>query len=293
MTEDDVRALTAAFAVDGLRFERGEGGLTRGVIDTPACAGAFYLHGAQVTRWRPAGHDEVLWLSPNATFEDGRAIRGGIPICFPWFGAHPTDPGVPSHGLARTRTWELQDARREGDTVEVRLGTRIERWECRLTASFGDTLTLTLDVQNAGDADATFEAALHSYFTVSDIDAVSISGLEATPFLDLTANRARRAPEGVPIRLDREVDRLYGDVPASVVLCDPARRQVQIEGHGAASIVVWNPGLEKASRLADLGEHEWRRMVCIETASVGDARVALAAGEAHRMTSVIRVTQIP
>lgn len=278
--------LNEAFAIDGaLRFEAGAGGLPRGIVSSSACEGEFYLHGAQVTRWRPGGHCEVLWLSPTANFEAGRAIRGGIPICFPWFGAHPDDRGNPSHGLARIRSWELRSSRRAGDAVEVELETDIEPWNCRLTASFGDVLTVALDVRNAGETAATFEAALHTYLGVTDVEAVSLAGLEDAPFIDMAAGRAHREAEGVPLRPRGEVDRLYPHHAGLVTVRDESRL-IEVHGAGSRSTVVWNPGSERAAQLPDLGEG-WRRMVCVETANVADDHVTLSPGETWHMSTTI------
>lgn len=280
--------LQAAFGLDGaLRFEAGAGGLARGVVDSPACTGEFYLHGAQVTRWRPAGHGEVLWLSPSASFEANRAIRGGIPVCFPWFGPHPDDPSAPSHGLARTRPWELRSTRRAGDAVEVELETLIEPWACRLTATFGEVLTVALEVRNGGDDDASFEAALHTYLAVSDVEAVVLTGLEDAPFIDMAAGRVPRDAEGAPLHLRGEVDRLYPNRSGLVTVHDQDRL-IEIDGVGSRSTVVWNPGPERAAQLADLGDG-WRQMVCVETANVADDRVTLPSGDRWRMSTTIRV----
>ena len=283
--------LNAAFAFDGLRFEDGPVGLVRGVIGTPACAGEFFLHGAQVTRWRPSGYDDVLWLSPTARYEDDRAIRGGIPICFPWFGVHPTNPGAPSHGLARTRAWEITSARRDGDTIEVALTTHIAPWECVLRASFGSELDVTLTAINTGDSSTAFEAALHSYFAIEEIQSVSITGLEAASYIDQVAGDAVRRPSGEPIRLAGEVDRIYDVTPPTRASIVDARRRIEVEGHESRSTVVWNPGIEKARALADVGDSEWRRFVCVETASVRDRRVRLGAGESASMSTRVRVVR--
>jgi len=279
--------LNDAFGIDGvLRFDAGPGGLTRGVVQSSACEAEFYLHGAQVTRWRPAGHGEVLWLSPTAKFEGGRAIRGGIPVCFPWFGAHPDNGSAPSHGLARIRPWDLRGTRRIGDVVEVDLGTYIAPWECRLTASFGETLTVALEIRNAGDENAAFEAALHTYLAVSDVEAVALSGLERAPFIDMAAGRVRQNAEGAPLHLRGEVDRLYPNRSGLVTVHDESRL-IEVDGGGARSTVVWNPGQERAARLADLGEG-WRQMVCVETANVAGDRVMLPRDGTWRMSTTIR-----
>ncbi len=286
----DLDALNRDFALDGLRFEAEPGGLVRGVVQAPACDAEFYLHGAQVTRWRPTGHDDVLWLSQTAVYEDSRAIRGGVPICFPWFGAHPSDPGAPSHGLARRREWSLVAAERLDDAIEVTLEARIEPWACRLTASFGSELRVALDVRNESDSTASSEAALHTYFAVADVETVTVEGLERIPFVDQAAGGIERDAEGSPVAFRGEVDRIYlGRDDATVTVRDAGRR-IMVTGEGARSTVVWNPGPERARALADLGESEWRRMVCVESADVRSDRVVLAPGESARLGVAVRVS---
>jgi len=285
----DVEAINGDFGLDGLRFEGGPGGLARGLVSTPACTAEFYLHGAQVTRWRPTGGEDVLWLSPSAVYQDGRAIRGGIPICFPWFGPHPSDPGAPSHGFARTREWALVAAELRGDAVEVRLEALLDHWACRLTVAFGHDLRVTLDVRNEADAPASFEAALHTYLAVSDVEAVSVEGLEHQSFIDQVGGGVERGAAGVPLTFRGEVDRVYlggGDTP--VVVRD-AERTITVAAEGARSTVVWNPGADRARALADLGEVEWRHMVCVETANVRSDAVSLDPGARGSLTATLRV----
>jgi len=285
----DLDALNRDFSLDGLRFETGPGGLVRGVVSTLACTAEFYLHGAQVTRWRPAGDEDVLWLSPTAVYEDGRAIRGGIPICFPWFGAHPSDAGAPSHGLARTREWALVASERRGDTIEVQLEASIDHWACRLTAAFGHDLSVTLDVRNQSATAASFEAALHTYLAVHDVEAVTVEGLEHLPFIDQTSGGIEGSAEGGPITFRREVDRIYLGGDGRPVTVRDARGTVTVVGEGSRSTVVWNPGVERARALSDLGDVEWRHLACIETANVRSDAVILAPGTRAALTATLQV----
>ncbi len=284
----DIEALNREFALDGLRFEAGPGGLARCVVQTPACTAEFYLHGAQVTRWRPAGHEDVLWLSPTAVYEDGRAIRGGIPICFPWFGAHPSDASAPAHGLARTREWSLTASERRDDAIEVRLEASFEPWACRLTMAFGHDLRVTLAVRNESATEASFEAALHTYVAVNDVEAVSVEGLEHRPFIDQAGGGIERAGEPEPVTFRGEVDRIYLGGDGRPVAVHDAGRTVTVTGEGSRSTVVWNPGAERARTLADLGEVEWRHLVCVETANVRSDAVTPAPGAQATLTATLR-----
>ena len=166
---------------DVLHFSGGEGGLWRALITTEKCSAELYRSGAHLTRWRPAGHDEVLWLSSCARFEYGKAIRGGVPICFPWFAGNQPDsaPDGPAHGYARITTWEFIDAKHEDAGVTLSLRTEIEpSFNLQYDVTFSDTLTMQLTATNTGSAPARFESALHSYFVISQIKQVQVTGLE-------------------------------------------------------------------------------------------------------------------
>lgn len=281
------------------RAEPGPGGLTRLSIETPACRAAVFLHGAHVAAWQPAGAEEVLFMSRQSRFEPGSPIRGGVPICFPWFADRA---GAPAHGFARQREWRLSDARHGGDgVVAVSLelhddeATRAlwpHRFAAAFTARFGATLEMTLEVANRGDAPFTFEAALHTYFGVSDIHDVAVRGLEGSAYVDRLAGPAEQGAE--PIRFAAETDRIHQPSGADCLLDDPGRRRrVRVSKAGSGATVVWNPWIAKAQRLSDFADDEWRRMLCIETANIGASAVSVAPGRSHAMTQTVRLEALP
>jgi glucose-6-phosphate 1-epimerase len=279
----------------------GHGGLTKVAIASPAASGDMYLLGAQVTSWRPAGRDELLFLSRQSRWEPGRAIRGGIPICFPWFGNHAIDPKAPAHGFARTATWRLDTIRQCDAGVEVTTSlesdaqTRL-RWpfDFRVLhrAIFGATLHLELIVVNTGTSAFTFEEALHTYYAVGDATAVRVSGLDRVRYLDKVDGGRERVQDG-DITIAAETDRVYLDTDAAVDIADPTlRRRIRVEKTASRATVVWNPWTEKARALADLADDEWRRLVCVETANVLPQGITLQPGEQHVMTMTARVGEI-
>lgn len=262
----------------------------RAKIETDACQGELYLHGAHVTGWRPAGTEPVLWMSDQAVFEPGQAIRGGVPICFPWFGAKADDPDAPSHGPARITPWDLTDTDVNGDRVMLMLSTRIGVWALEYVVNFGPELTLELMVVNAGDTAAVCEAALHTYFTVADVRRVVVTGLESAEHLDSLAGRARRSATGQPITFTGETDRLYVGTTADCVIHDPVmQRTLTNRKLGSSSTVVWNPWVGKAARMPDFGDDEWPGMLCIETANAGPDALTLEPGEEHVMSALVTV----
>ncbi|MFI4861047.1 MAG: D-hexose-6-phosphate mutarotase [Phycisphaerales bacterium JB063] len=289
--------LSDRFAIDGaLAFERGEGGLTRMRVATPACVGEAYLHGAHVTRWRPAGHDEVLWLSARANFLPDTAIRGGVPICFPWFAGHkPKDqPNAPSHGLARTHLWDLDQARLLDDVVELTFTARIAPcWSLRYTVGFGQTLGLRLEATNTGEADAEFELALHSYFNISQITRARVTGLAGETYENTVggAGTTHTQPDA-PLTFAAETDFIFATDRACTIHDPGLARTIHINKAGSASSVVWNPWDAKARAMNDFGDDEWPGMLCVEPANIAPHAVQLAPGATHTTAATLAVTAI-
>lgn len=284
----------ARFAIPGLlRFEAGGGDLTRAVATHPAAAGELYLHGAHVTAWQPRGAEPVLFMSEASSFERGEPIRGGVPICFPWFGPKADDADAPSHGLARLRTWQLTGADADDAGVTLELAAIIEPFRATYRVAFGETLTMTLRVQNAGDEPARFEEALHTYLRVGDVKQVEVRGLEGARYLD-KAEGGRHTRQGdEPIRFTGETDRVYLDTRAECAVRDPALgRTIHVTKEGSDATVVWNPWVAKSAAMPDFGDDEWPNMVCVEAANVADCGVTLSPGAAHEMVARVAVRRL-
>jgi glucose-6-phosphate 1-epimerase len=268
-------------------------------ISTPRASARIYLHGAHVAAWQPLGASApVLWMSAQSHFRPDKPIRGGVPICFPWFGPHAQDPTAPAHGFARLSPWTLCDAGEAADgtvtlTFQLESDNASPVWphhfHADLRVSIGPVLRIDLDVHNLDEAAFTFEEALHTYFAVGNIEHVTVSGLEHAYYLDKVAGKSTRQCDAA-IRFDRETDRVYTDTQASCVIHDPGlSRRITIAKQGSSSTVVWNPWIQKARTMADFGDDEWPGMLCIETANVGNAAVRLRPGDRHTMTAAISV----
>ncbi|XAL98149.1 D-hexose-6-phosphate mutarotase [Phycisphaeraceae bacterium D3-23] len=289
--------LNDRFAIPGaLLFDRGEGGLTRAVISTPACVGEAYLHGAHVTRWRPTRHDEVLWLSGRANFFPDLAIRGGVPICFPWFAGHkPADqPNAPSHGLVRTKRWDLAATAMEDGVVALTFTTTAAPcWDLRYTASFGPTLSLELEASNTGDTNATFELALHSYFAVSQIKRVSVTGLAGAAYENTVggAGTTHTQPDAA-LTFAAETDFIYATESGCTIHDPGLARRIVITKTGSGSTVVWNPWDAKAQAMSDFGDDEWPGMLCVEPANIAPNALTVAPGQTHNTSATMRVEPI-
>ena len=296
-----VEELTAEFGIAGvLDFAETEHGLVKAVVSLDGVMGELYLQGAQVTAWRPPNERPVLFTSPNSAFAPGRAIRGGIPIIFPWFGPSRHTPAAPQHGFARTATWHLDDVETAGSgslTLTLSLGEGDigspfwpERFRAIYTVTFAQTLSLRLALQNRATQPIVFEEALHSYFAISDIAEIAISGLAGASYIDKTDAARRKLQTADLVTITAETDRVYLDTPRQCVIEDRGwRRRIVIEKDGAASSVVWNPWVEKAAEMADLGDPAWRGMVCVESGNIADNEVQLAAVAEHQMSAVISV----
>src|SRR6516162_2958318 len=293
--------LTAEFGIAGvLDFVETEHGLVKTSISLDGVTGELYLQGAQMTAWQPPDERPVLFTSPNSVFAPGRAIRGGIPIVFPWFGPSRHTPTAPQHGFARTAMWHLDRVETAGSgslTLTLSLGDGDvgspfwpERFRATYTVTFAQTLSLRLAVQNRAMHPILFEEALHSYFAISDIAEIAISELAGASYIDKTDAARRKLQTADLVTITAETDRVYLDTPRQCVIEDRGwRRRIVIEKDGAASSVVWNPWVEKAAEMADLGDPAWRGMVCVESGNIADNEVQLAAVAEHQMSAVISV----
>lgn len=274
-----------------ITFDAGEGGLPRLRVAGPDASAEIYLQGAQITSWQPNGQEPVLWLSGESNFEPGSPIRGGVPICFPWFGPHPE---AKQHGWARTTEWTVTEASDDGadvrlvftlrDSPETRASVWPHAFEARLEVVVGARLRLTLSVTNRSDAQITYTDALHTYFAVSDIRDVTIAGLDGLRYTD-------PGHEGMlsgDLRLSGPMTRFFDGAPETTVLAD-AVRQVRITQSGASNIIVWNPWIDQSSSMADFGDDEWRDMICVETGNIRTRQVSLAPGESHDLVTTFDV----
>lgn len=266
----------------------GAGGPATVSIDNQHCTGEIHLHGATVTAWQPKGEQPVLWLSGSSAFDGDSPIRGGVPICLPWFGPGRDGDRQPAHGWARLSEWEFVGA----DDVEA--GTcatfvlQRDGLELRYQVTMGERLEIALDVTNIGQEAVEIEEALHTYLAVGDISRVSLSGLEGVDYVDKTAGGTVVTQDG-DITFDGETDRVYL-TSANVTVSDPAGgRKLLVQSQGARNTVVWNPGPAKAAAMPDFGDDEWTQMVCVEAANALDNFYRLQPGGTHSIAQKVSV----
>jgi glucose-6-phosphate 1-epimerase len=283
-----------------LEFVAGPGGMPHALMRAGASSAEVALHGGHVVTYGADGAPPVLWVSRQALYAPGKPIRGGVPVCWPWFGPHPDDPAKPAHGFARTRMWQAAASGEADGAVWLRLELRDDEatralWPhpfvLALTATLGDALELILTMRNAGEAPFTCGGALHSYFTVADVTRARIMGLEGQRYFDQLTGRDEI--QAGPVTVGAEVDRVYYDPgPACAIEDEVLARRITVAKAGSGTTVVWNPWVEKARRLADFGDDEYAGMLCVETAlALGDS-VVLAPGAEHTLRATIAAQKL-
>jgi glucose-6-phosphate 1-epimerase len=297
-----IAALNHRFEIPGIvKLVEGRAGLPAVRIQSPEVSGEVYLHGAHVTSWKPAGAEEVLFVSSKAKWQNGTAIRGGVPVCFPWFAERADDAKSPAHGLVRTKAWQLEAITHADSNVTVALSTSADtetkrswlgNFHLLFCATFGEQLRLELIVTNHGDLPFRFEEALHTYYRVGNVETTRVQGLNGVTFIDKTAGKKEKSQHG-KLQFSGETDRVYRRTSSAVEIEDPAmRRRILISKEDSRDTVVWNPWSAKAKTMGDLGADDWRQFLCVETCNVGDNAVTLGEAQAHTMSALISVNGI-
>ena len=284
---------------NALRFEDTPGGLVRAVISTPEAEADVYLQGAHVTHWTPKGQRPVLFVSPKSLFAPGKAIRGGVPIIWPWFGGRGGGLPGPAHGFARSMEWSLDSTRQGDGKVEINLvlapndatrGFGYGAFRLNFRVAVGSTLEMELETRNEANELLAYEEALHTYFAIADINQASVSGLEGTTYIDKTDKFQKKQQGNQPVRIAKETDQVHLNTKATCVVHDPVwKRRIIVEKSGSDSTVVWNPWIEKTKGMSDMSPEDWREMICVETCNAADNAVKLAPGGSRKLTATIRV----
>lgn len=289
----------ARLAVPGrVAFDVGSGGLVCAKLTTGKSEAVVYPHGAHVTHFAKAGEPPILFTSKQSNFAAGKAIRGGVPICFPWFGPKAGDKEAPMHGFARTTEWKVDSAEAAGEKTSITLSLKdspetLKLWPHKFAARYTvtlaiDSMTLELTVTNAGQGTMPFEEALHTYFAVSDIKGVLVEGLGGVDYIDKTDGGAVKTQGGKPFKINDETDRVYLNTKSAVTIQDAGlRRRVVNAKDNSNTTVVWNPWIAKAKAMADFGDNEWTGMLCVETCNANVNEVSLEPGASHVMKAVI------
>jgi len=290
-----------------LEFHENEHGLISGSIKTATCTAEFYLQGAHLTKWQPTGHSPVLFLSEKSSFIPGKAIRGGVPVIFPWFGDRTKTTisariDGPAHGFARTTTFQLTSAILSGDDLQLILTLSpdvvsqelgFDEFLVTYKITVGNELELEFIVENHSKNSLQFEEAFHSYFAVGDVRRSTLKGLSRTEFIDKTDGFKRKRQKDDTLSFTAVVDRPYLDTEAQIDLSDPVlKRMISVDKLNSNTTVVWNPWSELTAKMGDMQTDAWQNMLCIETANCADDSVVLAAGKQHTMHARVVVKEL-
>ncbi|MFK2911751.1 D-hexose-6-phosphate mutarotase [Pseudomonas sp. 3HC3] len=258
--------------------------------------------GAQVLSYQQVGEPPLLWLSDQAIFRQGKSVRAGVPVCWPWFGNLQRNPQAvqamyqgtpaPAHGLARTRDWKLLGIEEVGEFLRIEFELPEARgdlpcWphdvELKLVVEMGAELKLSLTSRNMGNTPVTISQALHSYFAVSDVRQARVEGVDGLGYIETLAGWEQRQQQGA-LTFAGETDRIYLNTPQTLSIVDPHwNRRITLTSSGSRTAVIWNPWTERAKELADMADDGWQRMLCIETANVWDDLVELEPGRSSSL----------
>jgi glucose-6-phosphate 1-epimerase len=269
-------------------------------ITNAHASASICLQGAQILTWQPVAVAEpVIWLSKDALFVKNKSIRGGVPVCWPWFGAHATNDALPAHGFARTQPWQVKGSRLMNDgSTELSLTMPIKAaaqkmWshsaQLDMLINVGETLKIALITRNLGETAFNVSEALHTYFEVSDVAQVQIAGLDSVHFHDKAAGWTQGDQAG-SIAFKSEVDRVYVNSAQACSIVDAGyKRRIHINKLGSQSTIVWNPAAARAAQMGDLGNKGWKRFVCVESGNVLENVVTVQAGKSHTLAVEYRV----
>ncbi len=291
----DTTTLNEKHSIPGvIDFVNNEQGALVARVATSQGAMEVALQGAQLLFWTPKDQAPVIWLSPQAKLKQGKSLRGGVPVCWPWFGPHPENSALPGHGFARNLDWQVLETSQLKDAIRISMKfvpgeEEKKNWphqaELILSITMGEALEMELTTHNQSNTEFSMTQALHTYFNVGDISRVQIEGLEGKKYIDKVGDETYRHQQD-SVTIDSEVDRIYMDTTEDLVIVDDAlERRIRIAREGSHSAVVWNPWFEKGAAFGDMGENGYRNMLCVETTNAAKDIITVKPGESFTQRS--------
>ncbi|MCF1427496.1 MAG: D-hexose-6-phosphate mutarotase [Shewanella sp.] len=262
-------------------------------ISTALCKARIFMQGAQIDYFEPLGKKPLLWVSSADDYQPGNGIRGGIPVCWPWFGVNDKE-GFPQHGFARNRNWSLESVQMQGDIAKLRFALQIsvddrQYWphDTQVAVEFEltETLKLSLINHNRGDETVTLTQALHTYFPITDIHQLTASGFAGAKYIEFA--KGPYAQEGDEVQFVRETDRVYTDL-GPVQLLHTKDGTIEVGREHSHSAVLWNPWIDKSKWLSRFNDDDYLTMVCLEAANVLEDKLVLEPGQSHTLTTTVR-----
>lgn len=294
----NIQHLNTQFSItDQLEFVEGNSGLTMIRVNTRHASALISLHAGQVLSYQPANTSEdLLFLSNKAYYQNGKAIKGGAPICWPWFGPDPDGKGRPGHGFVRNRPWNvIKTGTAENGDIKITLGLNsTDETKTIWPHSFiltqeitvGQSLNLALITQNTGSETFSITQAFHTYFKVGNINETSVSGLEQCQYIDKVGGGSKQKQQTGLITIDTEVDRIYLAVPNTLIIDDRIlKRKIKIQSSGNKTAVVWNPWQKISAEMADLEDDDYQRLLCVETTNAADDIITIAPNRTYQLTA--------
>jgi glucose-6-phosphate 1-epimerase len=275
----------------GVKLSKNANGLPLLELTTELFDAVISLSGAQLLAFRLHDQQGLLYVSPQAELGPEKVIRGGVPVCWPWFGPHPEDASAPLHGIARTAIWQLKQISRTGEGFLIDLkGPSLGDLSAEIRFTLGKEILIELTTHNHGSSVQAYTAALHTYLAIGNAEQASVKGLQNTRYLDKVSKQTGQYQEDT-VSCVGEIDRIvYTSGPLNVV--DQAwKRQISVDALGSNSMVLWNPGVIKARAIGDLPDDGWRAFICVESANAGEDSKQLAPGAVHTLGT--RITTIP
>ncbi|OKL50248.1 D-hexose-6-phosphate mutarotase [Boudabousia marimammalium] len=275
------------------------------VIASPSSNARVFHQGAHVEQWTPQGQEPVVWVSQASAYQVGKSIRGGIPIIFPWFNQGRTLGLRPRHGFARTTKWEYLGSRPlpEGGmqatwffdptSAQEAEGADLFPYDYALhyRVSCDEALTVELEITNLSDEDFECELAFHTYLQVGDIERTTLEGLDGVEAVNPFISPEHFTQEGNVESLTG-IDRVFFSGPNLTVRDEALSRNIQVESEGATNTIVWNPGPEGAAGMSDMGDDEWRQMLCVEAGCIYDNAIVVEPGRTHTLSYRLSTTSL-
>lgn len=274
-----------------VRIEDAQGGYRTIHVDTDLATASISNFGGQILTWQPKSQvTPVLWMSPRAKFDGKTAIRGGVPICWPWFGEYPYNKKIQNHGYARLLPWDISNIEVlacGSIFISMSLGQKAntifpEYSELILSINIlvGESLTIELLTNNMGGEPIFISEGLHTYFRIGEIDQITIKGLNPDPYFDIVKNKV--LTEASEIKFSEEFGRIYLDHKKECIISDPIlKREILIEKNGSSDTAVWNPWAERSQMISDIQPDGWKEFVCVESANTSKNPVLLRQKSTH------------
>ena len=293
----NIEQLNAKYGIaDKVSFAAGEGGFPMIKVDNEYAKATISVYAGQVLSFQPVGQaEDLMFLSGKAYHQEGKAIKGGAPICWPWFGPDPEDKGRASHGFVRNRMWQMREvvSTQDGST-KITLGLKDTEdtraiwdyaFDFTIAITVGKSLDLELITRNTGDKPFTITQALHTYFKVGDISKVTVLGLDGNRYIDKVDGGKSKTQSG-DITFTGECDRIYLNVQPELKIDDAAlARQITIKAHNSKTAIVWNPAADISANMADLADDGYKNFVCVETANAATEIVEVDAGSEYKLAA--------